>query len=118
LPTPEAPPAVVAPTPKTPPDQLPLAAEIATLLARGDNLLGLGDMASARLFYQRATEAGDGHAALRLGATYDPNFLDRVHLPHLQGDVAQALSWYRRARDLGESKAELWIQRLEAKSGR
>ena len=118
LPTPEAPPAVVAPTPKTPLDQLPLAAEIATLLARGDNLLGLGDMASARLFYERATKAGDGHAALRLGATYDPDFLDRVHLPHLQGDVAQALSWYRRARDLGESEAELWIQGLETKSGR
>jgi hypothetical protein len=43
---------------------------------------------------------------------------DLKNLPHPQGDVAQALSWYRRARDLGESDAELWIQALETKSGR
>jgi hypothetical protein len=107
------------PAPKIPPDQPRLAAtEVAGLRARGDSLLGVGDIASARLFYERASDAGDGRAALRLGATYDPGFLDRVHLPHLQGDVAQALSWYRRARDLGESEADLWIRALETKSGR
>jgi hypothetical protein len=118
-PTPEAPPAVAAPAPKIPPDQPRLAAaEIAALLARGNSLLGVGDIASARLFYERATDAGDEHAALRMGATYDPGFLDRVRLPHMHGDAAQALSWYRRARDLGEGEAELWIQGLETKSGR
>jgi TPR repeat protein len=117
-PTPEAPSRVAAPSPTISPNQQRLTgAEIAALLARGDSLLGAGDIASARLFYERASDAGDGRAALRLGATYDPGFLDRVHLPHLQG-VAQALSWYRRARDLGESEAELWIQGLETKSGR
>jgi hypothetical protein len=92
--------------------------EIASLLARGDGLLGVGDITSARLFYERASNAGDGRAALRMGATYDPGFLDRAHLPHLSGDVGQALLWYRRARDLGEGDAELWIQGLEPKSGR
>lgn len=109
---------MAASAPKISPSQQRLTgAEIAALLARGDSLLGVGDIASARLFYERASDAGDGRAALRLGATYDPGFLDRVHLPHLQG-IAQALSWYRRARDLGESEAELWIQGLETKSGR
>jgi hypothetical protein len=118
-PTPEAAPAVVAPAQKIPPDQPHLAAaQIAALLARGDSLLGVGDIASARLFYERATDAGDGRAALRLGATYDPGFLDRVQLLHVRGDAAQALSWYRRARELGDTEAERWIQGLENKSGR
>ena len=118
-PTPKAPPGIAAPTSKTPPDRLrPASTEIAALLARGDGLLGVGDIASARLFYERASDAGNGRAAMRLGATYDPGFLDQVHLPNVNGDVAQALSWYRRARDLGESEAERWIQALESKSGR
>jgi TPR repeat protein len=118
-PAPEAPSSAAAPAPKPPPDRLHLAAaDIAALLARGDSLLGVGDIASARLFYERASDAGDGRAALRLGATYDPGFLDQVHLPHLNGDVVQALSWYRRARELGETEAERWIQGLETKSGR
>jgi len=111
--------AAPAPAPKIPADHPRLAAgETAALLARGDSLLGVGDIASARLFYERASDGGDGRAALRLGATYDPGFLARVRLPHPQGDVAQALSWYRRARDLGESEAERWIRALETRSGR
>ena len=44
-----------------------LSAEtIGTLLARGDALLVKGDIASARLFYQRAAEGGDPQAVLRL----------------------------------------------------
>jgi TPR repeat protein len=111
--------AVPTPAPSGPPEKLRAStSEISALLARGDSLLGVGDIASARLFYERASDAGDGRAALRLGATYDPGFLDQAHLPHLNGDVAQALSWYRRARDLGESEAERWIQALEGKTGR
>jgi hypothetical protein len=111
--------AAAAPAPELTPKQPRLTdLEIAGLRGRGDSLLGVGDIASARLFYERASDAGDGRAALRLGATYDPGFLGQVQLPHLQGDVAQALSWYRRARDLGESEAERWIHALEAKSGR
>ena len=119
--TPEAPPAV-APAEKMLPDQPRLAAaEITALLARGDSLLGVGDVVSARLFYKRATDAGNGRAALRLGATYDPGFLRaliRIHPFYAYGDAAQALSWYRRASGLGESEAEHWIQRLDTNSGR
>ncbi len=109
---------MAAATPTTLPDRPPPdTSEIPALLARGDSLLGAGDIVSARLFYERASDAGDGRAALRMGATYDPGFLDRVHLPHLHADAAQALSWYRRARDLGESGAEIWIQGLEINPG-
>ena len=117
--TPNANSQAAAPASQAPPARpRPAAAEIAGLLARGDGLLSVGDIASARLFYERASDAGNGRAALRLGATYDPGFLDQLHLPQHQGDAARALSWYRRARDLGESEAERWIQGLETRSGR
>jgi hypothetical protein len=108
---------VVAPAPNIPPDQQRLAdVEIAALLARGDSLLRVGDIASARLFYERASDAGDGRAALRLGATYDPGFLDRVHLPHLQGDVARALSSYSAAPQEGGAKRTV-VAKPEPKAG-
>src|SRR5262249_37559284 len=73
----------------------------AEFLARGDSLLSVGDVASARLFYERAVDAGTGLAAVRLGETFDPLFLDRARLRGVRGDPGAALFWYRRARDLG-----------------
>ena len=90
----------------------PPAAEIAALLARGDALIAKGDVASARLFYERAAEAGDGQAALRLGESYDPAFLAQAHLSGVRGDAAVAARWYRRARELGVAEAETLLQTL------
>ena len=90
------------------------AEDMAALLARGDTLLSVGDVASARLFYKRAVDAGGGLAAIRLGATFDPLFLDRVHLRGVRGDPGAALFWYRRARDLGAPDAEVLLKALEA----
>jgi hypothetical protein len=85
----------------TPANPVLSAAEVTALLARGDSLLRTGDIHSARLFYERAAGAGDGRAALRLGATFDPAFLDRARLGKMQADAAVARSWYSRALDLG-----------------
>jgi len=60
------------------------------LLTRGDSLFGTGDLVSARLFYERAAGAGSGEAALRLGESYDPHFLEKTHLRG-HGDVAAAI---------------------------
>jgi len=90
------------------------APEIAALVARGDALFSKGDLAAARLFYERAANAGDGQAAVRLGETFDPVFLDHAHLPGVRGDFSTALSWYRRARDLGAADADILIKSLEA----
>ena len=89
--------------------------EFAALLARGDFLFGTGDLATARTFYERAADAGDAQAAVRLGETYDPSFLDRAHLRGVRGNVITALAWYRRARDLGAAEAEILLNSLEAK---
>ena len=91
-----------AATTAMPPASPPMAAEIAELLARGDLFVVIGDIASARVFYERAANAGDGRAALRMGTTFDPAFLRRAGLPRTFGDPAQARSWYRRAFDLDE----------------
>jgi hypothetical protein len=91
------------------------AEEMAELLARGDSLLSVGDVASARLFYERLADAGGGLAAIRLGETFDQRFLDRVRLRGVRGDPSAALFWYRRARDLGAADAEAVMKALEVK---
>jgi TPR repeat protein len=85
------------------------------LVARGDALFGKGDLAAARLLYEHAADAGDGQAALRLGETFDPFFLDQAHLSSVPGDFGTAMSWYRRARDLGAADADVLIKSLQAK---
>jgi TPR repeat protein len=55
------------------------AADAAAFLARGDALFSAGDIDAARLFYERAAEAGEAEAAIRLGETFDPTFLDHLH---------------------------------------
>ena len=64
--------------------------DVVALVARGDLFVGIADIVSARLFYERAAEAGDARAALRLGQTYDPSFLAWAHLGS-RGNLALAL---------------------------
>jgi TPR repeat protein len=84
-------------------------------MARGDHLLSIGDVSSARLFYERAANAGEGLAAVRLGETFDPAFLERAHLSGVPGDLGSAASWYHRARDLGAIDADVLLKALEVK---
>ena len=82
------------------------ADEIAALVARGDGFLAAGDIASARLFFQRAADAGDSRAAMRMAMSFDAAFLDRAGVHGLRSDPEQAAFWYRRARDLGAVKTQ------------
>jgi hypothetical protein len=86
-----------------------IAADLELLLTRGDTLFASGDLTSARLYYERAAQAGNGPAALRLAETYDPQFLKRAHLRGVQGDIAAATFWYKRASNLGMSEAEILL---------
>ena len=100
-------PAVPATEPRLP------AAASAVLVERGDTLVRARDVASARLFYERAAEMGDGRGALRMGATFDAAFLDRTGIRGIPADRREALSWYRRARALGDTDADRVIKALE-----
>lgn len=113
--------AAPAPAPVIEPPRAPAATAVVPpepgasgqeLRALGNDRLQQGDVASARLFYERAADAGDARAALLLGGTYDFALLEQLGVRGMRGDVAQAASWYRRARDLGEPGAETRLQAL------
>ena len=89
--------------------------EIPALIHRGDSLFALGDIDSARLFYERAAKAGSGQAALKLGGTFDSSFLLRAGFSGIRGDVALASRWYRVALELGAGDAEALLQSLQNK---
>jgi len=93
----------------------PSGIEIKTLITRGDALLSTGDVTSARLFYRRGAESGDGVAALRLGETFDPAFLEQARLGRGWADAAKALYWYLRAHDLGNGDADLVLISFDPK---
>ena len=108
-----APPLIVETAPEQAPPAKPadtLSPElIAALMKRGDQTLGLGDIAAARLLFERAAGAGNATAATSLGKTYDPNFVAQGG----KADAASAAAWYRKAITLGDPRAVDLIKRLE-----
>jgi TPR repeat protein len=110
---------VVAATAKIPSASPALSADILTLLLnRGDALLALGDVSSARLLYQRAAAGGDGRAATGMGKTYDPLFLSAIGARGIQADSGTAATWYRKAIGLGDESAAERLKRLSQVSVR
>ncbi len=85
---------------------------MAALMKRGDESLGLGDIAAARMLYQRAAEAGNAAAATALGKTYDPNFV----VPGGPSDPARAAEWYKKAITLGDRRAVDLLRHLAGRS--
>jgi hypothetical protein len=106
-------PAAPPPAPQSPAVTPLSSTETAVLVSRGDDFLKAGDVASARLYYERAADAGNGSAALRLGATFDPGFLASAGVRGTLGDPARAAAWYARARDLGEAAAAQRLKSLD-----
>jgi hypothetical protein len=94
------------------------AAEIAALLAHGNAAFRKGDIAAARLLFQRAADAGEGRGALGMGATFDPAFLRISPLRILYGDPAEAREWYLHALVLGAAGAERRLVNLQARQAR
>jgi hypothetical protein len=90
-------------------------AEITALLDRGDALVAVGDIVSARLFYERAAMTGNARAALLEGQTFDPTYLSWIGVLGVRGDPDQAAKWYRLARDLGDPSAESRLNNLVTK---
>lgn len=107
----EAKPAAAAREPASPVLAEPIDA--LPFLEQGDRLFASRDIASARLFYEHAANLGSSKAALRLGESYDPAFLRLIRLRSVQGDPELAISWYRRARELGEGEAEILLRSIE-----
>jgi hypothetical protein len=100
------PPAPSLPAPLKPAGPRLPAAESDALVARGDAFLAAGDVTSARGFFERAADAGDTQAAMRMAVTFDPAFLNRAGVHGVRGDPERASFWYRRARDLGRAEVD------------
>jgi hypothetical protein len=90
--------------------------EATALVNRGIELLKSGDIASARLCFQRPAEAGNAEAALALGSTYDPFVLSKLGAVGVQPDIAVAREWYEKAIKLGSDTAARQLAKL-AKTG-
>jgi hypothetical protein len=84
--------------------------EVLSLRKRGQALLSVGDIASARLILTRLAEAGDADATLMLAGTYDAGVLAGLHVVGIRPDPAKARDWYTRAAELGSSEARLRLQ--------
>ena len=75
------------------------------LLERGRQLLEIGDVAAARLLFERAAEGGVAEAALLAGETYDPVRLAMRGVVGLRGSAETAKGWYERALAQGVNDA-------------
>jgi len=88
--------------------------EVAALIRRGQDLLSSGDVQSARLLLMRGAEARDARAALLVGTTYDPALLRQIGADGPLADIAQARTWYQRAKEWGEPDAQRKLEALAA----
>jgi len=112
----EAPPAALPPPPPAaavPETRTtdPLSGEeVASLRKRGQDLISVGDIASARLILTRLAEAGDAQAAFLLGGTFDPAVLASLHVVGIRPDPAKARAWYAKAAEQGSMEARRRLQ--------
>lgn len=86
---------------------------IADLIGHGQKMVDVGYLAGARAYFKRAAEAGSGEAALLLGATYDPDFIDKIGAHGIKADLKEAHAWYERAKQLGVEDAEAKLKTLK-----
>lgn len=85
---------------------------MASLVARGKELLRNGDFSSARLILERAADAGEADAALTLGASYDPAILARLGIRGQVANIETARTWYERAQEFGSTEASSRLKTL------
>jgi TPR repeat protein len=83
------------------------------LMAHGQKMIDVGYLAGARAYFKRAAEAGSGEAALKLGATYDPTFIEKIGAQGIKADTKEARAWYERAKQLGVDGADEELAKLK-----
>jgi TPR repeat protein len=112
--------APVAAAPAAPPAAaLPPAArrigadEITLLMKRAISLLASGDIPPARLLLERAADAQEASAAFLLAQTYDPEVLGTSDIRTIAPDRAEALTWYRKAAELGNLDARRRLPEIQ-----
>ena len=82
------------------------------LVKKGDEQLAEGNIAAARLFYERAADAGLAEGAMALADTFNAQELARLGVRGIQPDPNKARRWYERAQQLGAGDAEERLRRI------
>jgi hypothetical protein len=107
-------PSSAAPPPIVPRSQPQDRERAMRLLSKGNEQLDEGNVSAARLFYERAADAGLADGAMALAATFDAAELGRLNVRGIRPDPKLARQWYERARQLGAGGAEARLRRLGA----
>ena len=84
------------------------------LMQKGNQELEDGNVSVARLFYERAADAGLAEAAMALAVTFDLNELTKLKVRGIVPNAKEARRWYERARQLGAAEAERRMRLLSA----
>jgi hypothetical protein len=71
-----------------------------------------GDVAGARAIFEVLAIKGDPDAAIAMGETYDPVVLAQLFVKGLQPDEAKAITWYKKAEELGDRRAKTRLNAL------
>ena len=91
----------------------PTAPAAARWSVLGLSALAQGDLAAARAFLTRASEAGDPRAFVALADTYDPAILQRLGVVGSAGDAAMARAYLAKAAAAGVIAAKERMVALE-----
>jgi hypothetical protein len=92
--------------------------EVGSLIRRAQEMLAMGDVKGARALLLRAADARDPRAAYSLAKTYDPVLSRQSGAPDARPDLAQARSWYQKAREWGAPEAQRQLDALATTYGR
>jgi hypothetical protein len=92
--------------------------DVELFMNKGQQYMAVGDVAAARVIFERAAEAGGAGAALAMGTTYDPLVLKTIGALGITADPDKARSWYEQAQDLGSPEALQALRRLELLANR
>jgi hypothetical protein len=84
------------------------------LCAQGLVAMAAGDIADARLYLERALDAGDIRALMVLGESYDPATLALMGAVGIKGDAGKARDYYAKALAAGMGAARERMAALEA----
>ncbi len=81
-------------------------------IGRGNELLSLGDIASARLFFEEAISQGSAAGRTALAMTYDPLYFAEAQINGPEPDADRALALYGEAVQAGDGAAQSRLDRL------
>lgn len=85
------------------------------LMKRGQDFLGTGDIAAARILFKRLAAAGIADGAFAMARTYDPRYLTEHKVIGVVGDESKARAFYQQAAQLGSVEAAHMLEQTVSK---